>query len=402
MNHLGEHVRYGWHYDASCRSSIRGSLRHRHRMNRFAVALALGVVGAVGAGLVVTNWVQSHHGDRIGAILPLTGDLAKFGESFRRGMTLAVDDSKTKISVIYDDDAGDAGRGATAFVRLVDAENVPAVVGAATSPVAMAVSPIADRRQVVVVSPAATAPALSRYHYFFRVMPSDSYEGTVMARFVSQSLHHPTVAIVYVNNDWGDGLRNVFADAYRKSGGTIVGEYAFERQQTDFRALISLLKGTNTQYIYLLGYLKELVAFQTEATELALGRKYLGAFSMDDPDLIARVPAASLRGSFVTVPAYDPNNPRSAVTRDFIQRYLQRYGTKPDQFAAHGYDSAMVVAAAIRSGARTGPAIRAFLDGRSFDGVTGPFTFKGGDVKKAYRIMEFANDSFVERGYVTE
>jgi branched-chain amino acid transport system substrate-binding protein len=360
-----------------------------------ALPLAAAAIAVVAVVLFVVGiQYKSSGGSRIGAVLPLTGDLAKFGAAFQMGIALAVERNGSGVSVVYDDDGGDPSRGITAFSRLIDAEGVPAVIGGTTSPVAMALSPIADRRNVVLISPAATAPALSQFKYFFRVMPSDSYEGSLMAQFASTRLNKPQIAMVYVNNDWGQGLMSVFVGAYRAAGGPVTGTFPFQPGQTDFRVLVSQLKASNATYIYLLGYLKELTAFLTQATELGLDRKYLGAFSMNDPDLLSRIPKTTLEGSFVTVPDYDPANPRSDVAREFAAAFAKRYGQAPDQFAAHAYDCAGVTLDAIRSGARTGSQIRGYLDGRTFDGATGTFTFKGADVQKPYRILEYREGRF--------
>lgn len=343
----------------------------------------------------VTLWLRpGTKTPTFGAILPLTGDLAKFGSSFRNGIELAVSESPIPVKIVYEDDAADPNRSALAFRKLVDADRVPLVIGGAISSGALSIAPIADREQVVLLSPAATAPALSEFHYFFRVQPSDFYEGTLMARFSLNDLQVKQMAIVYVNNDWGKGLADVFAREYQRLGGVVNPTYAFERQATDFRTIIDRLKASKTERVYLLGYLDELLSFLQQGTELGLKAKYLGAFSLYDPEILAKIPPEHLEGSYMTVPVYDPASSNKVVS-NFAASYKKSFNADPDQFAAHAYDCAKLALQALKEGKKDGKSIASYIRSLgNFEGVTGEMNFRSGDVVKPYRIFTVAKGSY--------
>ena len=109
---------------------------------------------------------------KIGAILPLTGDMAKFGASFKKGIDLAVGEINAeggirgiKPQIIYEDDAGESKQAVSAFRKLITQHKIHAVIGGVMSSTAMPIAPIAEKEKVVIISPTATAPALSRFKY---------------------------------------------------------------------------------------------------------------------------------------------------------------------------------------------------------------------------------------------
>ena len=126
---------------------------------------------------------------KIGAILPLTGDAAKYGESAKEGIELAIKEINAeggvkghKIEIIYEDSQGLPTTGVSAFQKLITSNRVPAVIGGLFSSVTLAIAPIANREHVVVLSPTSSAPAITKAgDYIFRNCASDIFEGKIMA-----------------------------------------------------------------------------------------------------------------------------------------------------------------------------------------------------------------------------
>ena len=333
---------------------------------------------------------------KIGAILPLTGDLAKFGISFKNGIELAFSENLVdrKVKVLYEDDQGKPEIAVSAFRKLINFHKVPVIIGGVISSTAIAIAPIADNNKVVLLSPTATAPELTKFKFFFRVQPSDFFEGKIMANFAITKLNRPNIAVVYVNNDWGKGLADIFISEYKRAGGNVVLIEYFERGTTDFRSTISKIKSKNPQFVYLLGYLNELLNFLRQASELGLRARFLSAYSFYDPEILKKVPFNIIEGSYVSVPIYDPNSPEDVVKK-FVQKYKKKFGQIPDMFAAHSYDCAMLVQQAIQNGNTDGRAIaKYFRQMGEFRGVTGKMKFVDGDVIKPYRIFIVKNGQF--------
>lgn len=110
---------------------------------------------------------------KIGAILPLTGDGAKYGEEAKNGIELALEELKdSKIKVFYEDDQGTSSGAVNAFNKLVASVKAPVIIGPMYSSTALAVAPLAEKNKVVILSPSASSPELTKAgDYFFRNWP---------------------------------------------------------------------------------------------------------------------------------------------------------------------------------------------------------------------------------------
>ena len=255
--------------------------------------LILGLVISFGIFGCAKQEKEEEGAIKIGAILPLTGDMATFGESFKNGIDLAIDEANEKgihgkkAIVIYEDDRGKGDFAVSAFWKLITSDKVESVIGGVMSSTAMPIAPIAQKEKVVLLSPTATAPALSQFkNYFFRIQPSDVFEGAIMAEFASKQLKAKKLGVLYVNNDWGSGLSKVFISKFGLLGGTIPIVEPYSLGDTDFRSQLTKIKSVNPEYIYLLGYLKELSIILKQMLELGVKSRILSAYSFDDPKLI--------------------------------------------------------------------------------------------------------------------
>src|SRR2546427_4782494 len=124
--------------------------------------------------------------------------------------------------------ADDSGREETA-VRVAEElyrePDLVAVVGHLTSGTTIAAARVygGGASPVPVISPSASSPDLSGVNpYFFRVCPTDLSHGPELARFARQALGAKRAGILYINNDYGRGIRKMFATEFTRLGGVIV------------------------------------------------------------------------------------------------------------------------------------------------------------------------------------
>jgi branched-chain amino acid transport system substrate-binding protein len=122
---------------------------------------------------------------RVGVLLPLTGDIAVYGNAIKNGIELAYEESPIKetLKLIIEDDKGETKSAITAFNKLLS-DNADVVIGGAMSSAAAAIAPIAQQEKTTLISPTATLPSLSNVgNYFFRLWPSDDYDGSIIANY---------------------------------------------------------------------------------------------------------------------------------------------------------------------------------------------------------------------------
>lgn len=363
--------------------------------------LALAIIAASIIGL----W-RLRHGTQsqqltIGIQLPLSGDAKIYGDEMLNGIRLALnlqaqDSGSPRVSTVVEDDAGKSATALSAFTKLIDLDGVQVVIGGAMSSTAAPIVPVAKNSRVVLISPAASAPNLcSEGGYFFRVWPSDIYEATALADYAVEKLDARTAAVLYVNNDYGQGASSAFAAEFARKGGKVLLNEGYAQDSVEFRTVLTKIGSLKPAVLYVPGYYKELANLLRQASELGVKPQFLGGVGFQEQKILELAGAAA-EGTVFTTPYYDADNPEPVMAK-FRKAYQATYGDKPGIFAAHSYDATRVVLDALAHGARSGEEIRNHLLALNrFPGAAGSLTFTDtGDVVKRVAFHAVRNGAFV-------
>ncbi|MEI6065719.1 MAG: ABC transporter substrate-binding protein [Methylococcaceae bacterium] len=339
---------------------------------------------------------------KIGAILPLSGDVASYGNNTKEGIDLAVEQinlsggiNGKKIEIIYEDSKADAKTGASGMLKLIDIDKVQAIIDNSVSSVALAAVPIADKNKVVLLSTGSTNPKLSGISpYFFRIWNSDALEGKVSANFVVDSLNYKNISIVYVNNEYGNGLAEVFKKQLLNKRGTVAAFETFEQNNTDFKNIISKLKETSSDCIYLIAYPKEIAAFLKQRQELNLKKQIVGTVTMEDKQII-EIAGNAANGVIYPFPV-NPSESDPTVS-NFQNTFFKKYNKKPSITSDVGYDAVYLLSMAISNFNESGDGIRQGLKAiKGFHGASGVIEFDDfGDVSKSMKMKIIKDNDFV-------
>jgi len=370
-----------------------------------------GTAALLGLLLIVRHWQLGRSSGtlfRVGVLLPLSGDAAPWGISMKEGIDLAFEYlSKSRssqaapIELRYEDDRGQPRDGLAAAQKLISVDHVFALIGVANSSVALAIIPVIDRQKIVFISGGASSPKLSgSSRFFFRTWPSDVVEAHIMARYAHDRLKVKDVAILYINNDYGFGLRIPFRQEFEKLGGRVVAEETFQQEATDFRTQLVSVRNARPDAVYLAGNPREMARCLKQARELGLKMQFLSISGLVEPEVI-RIAGKAAEGVLLTDASFDPSSP-NAETQRFISLFRQRYRKEPGMLAATGYDAMRVLIAAfdkVRSGGDLlAEEIRKIRD---FPGAAGPISFdERGDVSRPVRITTVRDGQFVTKEYV--
>jgi len=339
---------------------------------------------------------------KIGAILPLTGDGAKYGGAAKKGIELALGElnSKggikgTKIKIIYEDSQGVPKDGVAALQKLITTTKVPAVIGDLFSSVTLAIAPIAEENKVVVLSPTSSAPKITYAgDYIFRNCASDIFEGSVMGEYAFDKLGFKKVGILYINNDYGLGIKDIFEKIFISKGGVITVEDIFEQSSTDFRTQLTKIKSSEPEAIYMIGY-KEQSLILKQAKEIGITSQFLSTVMFEDPEIV-KIAGSATEGVIYSSRAYDPES-KEGVTHDFVEKYEREYNETPDIFAALSYDAMNILALAMERGGLKSDEIKNTLYSiKHYPGVVGETSFnENGDVVQPASIKTVINGKFV-------
>lgn len=336
----------------------------------------------------------------LGATLPLTGDAAAWGKNTQQGIELALEQINAsggvlgrKLEVIYVDTQAMAKEGVSAYRKLVTAHKVPAIIDDGVSSVTLAMAPIAEKDKVVILATGATAPSISEAgDFIFRIWNSDAYESEVAAGYAYHDLGHRTAAILYINNNYGKDLEQVFKSEFSKLGGKIVASESFAQSATNMRAQLTQIKAVKPTLLYLVGYPKETAIALKQSRELQPSVQVLGTVAIKDPQLIEEAGEAAEGLAFPY-----PKDPSGQRVVKFQTAFRAKYGHEPGITADVGYDAIRMIGRAIEeTNAFSGDDIRRGLNMlENYAGVSGTMTFdKNGDVHKPMGIMRVRNRSF--------
>ncbi|MBB3332152.1 branched-chain amino acid transport system substrate-binding protein [Halomonas campaniensis] len=246
-----------------------------------------------------------------------------------------------------DTTCSDASAASNAADRMVNTEQVTAIVGAlCTGATIAAANNAAIPGGVVMVSPASTAPAVSELDdndLVFRTVPSDAFQGEMLAKLLLDK-GIDFVAVTYVNNDYGRGLSDAFSEAFEAGGGTVAENLAHEDNRADYRSELGSLSASGAETLVVLAYAD--TSGQTvlrQAYESGMFTQYVGADGMVGDSLVEAIGADVLDGMIATRPG-SPDLPGT----DIFNEAAEAAGFDPSAvFAAQAYDAAFLLALAI-------------------------------------------------------
>ncbi len=338
----------------------------------------------------------------LGAVLPLTGDTASYGKNAQNGIDLAVDEinqaggiSGKKVVVTYEDDRGKANEAINAINKLITVNKVPVIMGSAGSSVTLAMAPVANQNKTVLISPISSSKELTDKGgaYFFRVCPSDAFQSRILADWI-WAKGYKTVGMIYVNNSWGQGLKDEFIASYEKKGGKVVIAEATMEGQKDFKTVISKVMATKPDALFTPTYGIEGGILLKQLKEMTADLPVFGADVWSSPELLTSAGTAA-EGAYLTLPA-KPSGPKYDA---FAQRYKAKYGQEPDVYAAYSYDMLQIIAQGLKEGNTTGEKMEAYLRAMpAFEGVTGTTKFDGhGDVvTKSFSKQQIVDSKHID------
>lgn len=361
-------------------------------MKKVLVALAAMLVGLVIAGCSKSGGNTI----KIGSIGPLSGAVAVYGVECKNGIELAVAEINAAggvngqlLEVIAEDDEGNPEKSVSAYKKLVTKDGVTFVVGSLTSGCTQAITQSAQAQKIIQIAPAATAMTITDAgNYIFRTCFIDPFQGTVGGKFAGDVLGANTAAVLYdIGNDYSVGLKDNFIVEFERLGGRVIAQESYNTGDKDFNAQITKIKNVNADVIYLPDYYGTVALIAKQLRAQGIDKPIVGADGWDG--LTENAGEEVLNGYYSNHYATDSDS--EAVQR-FVAAFEEKFGKKPNSFAALGYDSVYLLKDAIlNAGTTETAAVRDALEATNGDYVTGHLTFdeKRNPIKSAV-ILELA------------
>ncbi len=342
---------------------------------------------------------------KLGLLAPTSGDLAVYGQAVYNATMMAVAEINsaggidgTEVELVHYDNEGDPTKSMNLFNKLVDEDQIVALIGPVISGTSLVVGPLAEEAGIPMLSPTATNPDVTPgLEYVFRACYIDPYQGRVVAKFAMENLGAESAVIFRnVSNDYSIGLADAFAEAF---GGELLADEGYTAEDNDFKAIIAKIADQNPDVIFLPDYFNVVGLIAKQLNEAGVEATLLGG---DGWDGIQADYAAEVEGDFFA--NHYATTDDSEIVQNFITSYEEQFGEVPNALGALAYDATNVMAAAIDAADSTdGAAIRDALAATDMDAVCGQITFdENGDTIKAISIITVKDGALALEAKVSE
>ncbi|HYA14750.1 MAG TPA: ABC transporter substrate-binding protein [Syntrophales bacterium] len=341
---------------------------------------------------------------RVGFVAELSGKQAELGVQERNAVQLAVDAVNAsggvvgrQIELIIRDDLGTPDGAKIADHELINA-GVVAIIGHATSKETEAALPVIDAAHMVMISPTTSAPQLSGVSkYFFRVFMTSLPRTQYFAQHIFKSRGLSRIAIIYDTDNaaYTKSFAVAFSNKFQSLGGKVVAEQGYSSSaKPDFSLLMSKLRATGAEGLVIIASDFD-TAIIAQRTRLIGWRVPLFTSGWAQTDILVNNGGRAVEGLEIEQSyAIDPQSPNYL---DFKKRFETRFGRAPSFGAAFGYETVMVLAAALKKTGGKAEGLReALLEIHDFQGLVDTFSFdKNGDVLRPFYLGAIRDGKFV-------
>jgi len=350
---------------------------------------------------------------KIGFNIPLTGEIPKVGEESKFAGQMLMDEvnakggldvggKKYKLEFIYEDNESKAESAVAVALKLIERDQVLAMVGPNSSKQAIPAGQVANDNRTPMISPWSTNPDTTKDRpWVFRAAFIDPFQGPIAVDFAIKTFKANKAAVLYaLANDYSKNLAEIFqADFNKKKGaGAVVAFESYGDKDQDFSAQLTKIIAAKPDCIFLPNNYNEVALIVKQAHDLGWKGPFMGADAWGNSELMPLC-GDDCKGHYFTT-HYAAAGAKGA-TKEFIDKYNKRYGYLPADVAALTWDAINVVLAGIQNAGKLTGNIRkdrqALRDGiaaiKEVKGITGNMKFdEQGDPIKCAVVVKI-NDA---------
>ncbi len=349
----------------------------------------------------------------IGVVLPLSGQLARLGEQSLLGVLLAagvfpVDGAPAQsggVRIVVRDTQGRADAAATAVAQLAADPTVSAVVGPLGADEAEAAAGQAETAGLPLLTLTGRESVTAQRPYVFRVGVTPRDEANALGVYAAHDLGLKRFGVLYPDDAYGRGMKDVFQQAVVAYGGQVTGAAAYRPGTTDFeKAIRELVNGKlptpeapalpfDALFIPDTREKATLIAPQLAVLKLTPLR-LLGPHGWQHPDLL-KLAGRQVEGAVMAEPFDAGSNSR--FVQDFVREYEATMQSAPDVFAAQAFDATNMVLTELAQGSHDREAVReGLLRVHDAPGVAGSTSVHpDGNAEKRASLIGVVSGQFV-------
>ncbi|MEJ2364828.1 MAG: ABC transporter substrate-binding protein [Deltaproteobacteria bacterium] len=374
---------------------------------------------------------------KIGSLVSTTGDLAAYGPPINNGGLLAEQDINNaggvlghNIKIILRDTQTNPTAAVDAAKKLVEIDKVVGIAGALSSGVTIPVATsVSIPSNVVQISPASTSEKITTLNdndYIFRTVAMDALQAPALAQVLFNDKNFRKISIIYVNNDYGEGLAKGLKASFEKMGGQVMALVPYNKQQASYKGEAQKATAEKPQAIVMIAYPQFGAMIMRQTVEMGYKGAFAYADGMKAPDVAKNVGNKDVENTFGPGAA----NPTQELTGWFKNHYKDKFGEMPPKpYIDTQYDAVVLMALAMAKGGTAtrqavhdnlrrvanapgikvdarnlAKALRLIKEGKEidYDGVSGSCDFdKYGDVPGSFEVWKFSKGSIETVSYIT-
>jgi ABC-type branched-subunit amino acid transport system substrate-binding protein len=364
---------------------------------RKAVVFTLSMLGALAGPASAQDL-------RIGAIFPLSGANADYGDLYMGAAELAaihLNEAKVlsgKVSIVYEDSQALPQQGVVAMNKLVNVEKVNYVLSAFTG-VSKAISTLATRSHTVAVNGGGVGPDLAELgEYFWNVIPLANFEVRAIVPYLVQKRGLKRFVLVYVDDPLGQAIKRELESGLTSVGGVLGEALSVPSNAQQFSGVAARVRDAKPDVVYIASFGAQQSQIIKQLRDNGVTQQ-LASYSGFAIPAIASLPEA--KGALFTTQRIDWNSD-DAVTKRFTREYQTKTKRAPTAYAANYYNAVLLFGTLASALQKAGLPITGenLLAKRreiaAFDLVGGRLTFeKDGTIQSSMQINEVGGEPAV-------
>lgn len=347
----------------------------------------------MGSFILPTAWAEDTY--KIGIAGPLSGAYAAFGEQLWRGAQQAANDINQqggilgkKIELVRADDACEPKQAVAVANRIIDQDEVAAVIGHFCSSSTIPASRVYADADVIMITPASTNPIVTDrgLSNVFRTCGRDDQQGVVAANFIAKTLNSKKIAVIHDKDTYGKGLADAMMQQIKQLGTEVVLYEGLTRGEKDFNALVTKIKQMKADAVYFGGLHTEAGPFVRQLREQGSAVPFISGDGIVSEDfLVAAGGAKMVENVYMTF----GDDPRDFPEGKKVVASFRDNGFEPEGYTLYAYATMQIITKAIQENKSTeGEQLSHWLKNNSVDTIMGQKAWdQKGDLKQSDYVM---------------
>ena len=324
-----------------------GSVKRRTAIKGAAALL----VAATGRSARAAEPIQ------VGCTVPLTGALNASGQQYHYSLQMAQDDINAKggiagrpVSIVFADTRDSNAVAVNAFLdlsrRLPDA---PLVFLSSYTTQNLATEPSIKRAEITSLYAGGGDTVADRDDkWMFRIRPADGLQGSVIAQFLKDELKSRKPGILFIQNDFGQGVAETVAKELAQAGITVAAKETYGANDKDMSAQLERCRSNGADALVVIGYGADGALIIKAAKQLGMAVPIVASSGIMIPSILALFAPDEVAQLYGTIDAFLDETLDDAAG-DYAKRFHARFGVKADPYGSCYYDGAMMMKDAVNS-----------------------------------------------------